>query len=372
LRSVPLTLEVAMDGQKLSTLSHQLAEVLKQDTRPLVIIVTQMDPDAMGSALGLKNHIKNLRPEATIYYCGYISHKQNQTIMNLLDLGHIFLPIAEMPQTSEFLDSHLFAFVDSSSVDDSRLGQLRGKIIPRIVIDHHHGDFRPKDGDFNWVEHHVGAASTLLTELWQYEVHGTGKEASPVNPKLSPDVAKLLCLGIYSDTHNLIAATDRDLAAWIWLRGFINEDDLKPFMRYPLSTSLFEQRILAWKRRVVKGSILVTNCGYMESQDGDNLSTIADELIRLPEFSQVYVWGIVGNKVRVSVRTDDVALALSEHLRRIFGPASGAKVGKDGVGEGGASIALELDHWSMPEAEREKLAFIKKSLEAKIFRASRG
>ena len=75
----------------------------------------------------------------------------------------------------------------------------------------------------------------------------------------------------------------------------------------------------------------------------------------------------MGDKVRISVRTDDVTLALDVHLKKIFGPASGAKVAKDGVGEGGALVVLDFPNWMLPETQEAVLELVRKTFEARIF-----
>ena len=345
-----------------------LNALMGQDTRSVTILVTQMDPDAIGSALALKLLLQQGYGRNTlIYYCGGIGHKQNETIMNLLDLWTHFREIHLMPQSApDALDMQLFSLVDSASIYDARLGKLKGKVEPRLVIDHHRGPAlqNPKEGDIVWLETQLGSASTMLVELWRMYFEANSGKVTP-NDYQSMFIA--LCMGIYTDTSELIQATKRDREAWDWLMTYVQPEDLKPFMNYPLDKQQFVNEYHAWENQVSHGSVLVSNCGYMDVKHGDDLSTIANRYLRISQYTQVYLWGIIEGKIRVSVRSEDVSLPLDQHLRAIFGEASGAKVSKDGHGEGGALIMLDFPAWIPPETKDQVLELVKRSIEVMIF-----
>ncbi len=90
---------------------------------------------------------------------------------------------------------------------------------------------------------------------------------------------------------------------------------------------------------------LVTGVGTIRPEDGDFLAMVADDLIRMQSISVAVVWGIVGNRVRLSARSADLTVPLDRFLSERFGSRAGAKLTPDGHGEGGGSLELDLGIW---------------------------
>jgi nanoRNase/pAp phosphatase (c-di-AMP/oligoRNAs hydrolase) len=343
----------------------------------VLILVTQMDPDAIGSAIALKTLLSQYGSQlSTIYYAGEVSHPQNQTLMNLLNLERVFGPIENLIEglgDAGIPEGTPVALVDSSMIKDARLGAFAGKIDPIIVIDHHRSELMPADGKFIWIEDGVGSASTMMVELCELlasERFGDGDQQMLGDHsffKDFPQVAQALAMGIYTDTHSLLAANERDRAAWGILMKYVKHNELKPFIDYPLSAQHFENLAYVLKNQRRDGAVMVASCGYMDLKDGDDLSTFADYLLRQNGVTEVYVWGIVGDKVRVSARSTNVSKPLDSHLRHIFGKFSGAKVSQDGRGEGGALMLLNLGDWSTPDTRDEVRALVTKFIESRVF-----
>ncbi|MCG6551230.1 MAG: hypothetical protein L7F77_02790, partial [Candidatus Magnetominusculus sp. LBB02] len=127
----------------------------------LPIVITQIDPDAIGSAMLLRFIAMKSGKDAIIYYCGHFGHPQNRTMFTLFDLGSIIFPIKEMPKEIKHC-----ALVDSSQVNDARL--MGRTIAPIIIIDHHDTDSKIKeeyDNNIFVMIDRVGAAATLLSEI---------------------------------------------------------------------------------------------------------------------------------------------------------------------------------------------------------------
>src|SRR3989344_4838575 len=71
----------------------QVLEVLKG--RDFLIVLTQLDPDAIGGGLAFKFLLKKgVGIDATIGYFGAIDNQQNKTIFNLYDLSRIIRPLS--------------------------------------------------------------------------------------------------------------------------------------------------------------------------------------------------------------------------------------------------------------------------------------
>ncbi|MDO8668834.1 MAG: DHH family phosphoesterase [Candidatus Buchananbacteria bacterium] len=318
------------------------------------ILIAQVDPDAIGAAIGLSYITRSMGSKVAIWYCGSIGHPQNRSIVNRYDLVRVMKPIADYAPE----EGDMFALVDSSTIDDSRLGELKGKISPVIVIDHHRSSTAESIGKMIWVED-MGSTCTMVIEL----INAMELEI-PDNLEYIP---MLLAMGIYTDTKSLINISDRDLAAYNSISRQVPPQEFGDLVSYPLPETFFHNLQSSLANIVIHGSRLVTNIGMLTTRQADDLSTIADMLIRWDGISLVVVWGVIGNKIRFSARNDDISTPLDDLLKECFGDRSGAKLTPDGQGEGGGLIDLNLGFLQGDDVKEEIIAIIKKRMETLIF-----
>lgn len=298
------------------------------------IIITQIDPDALASAFGLAHLINATRApggELQIYYCGGIGHPQNRTLINKYDLKRKICPIEELPPEIRYT-----ALVDSSSIHDGRFPGDQD-LNPIIVIDHHRDSVLPeRDDAFYWIED-VGSASTMVCEL----LDALGVEFTGENTFIST----LLAMGVYTDTKALVSGSDRDRHAYGYATTATNAVEFAQLIEYPFPESHYENLGKALQRRKRVGSKLITHIGKTPPENTDDISSIADYLLRMEGISLVVIWAIIGDDVRISARSTDLSTPLDEFMREKFGPDSGAKLDPAGRGEGGALIDLDLGFW---------------------------
>jgi len=336
---------------------QRLKDVVAKQKKPWAILVAQVDPDALGSAFGLRLALTGLgvkHQDITIFYGGEIGHAQNKMLINrfgLLDAK--FLSVSKCFDPAKFA----VALVDSSQEVDGRFGQVELK--PVIVIDHHRGATVSQTEDtFVWVED-IGAASTLIVELL-VSLKVDIKEAERA-------VGPLLAVGIHNDTHGLTAGTTaRDLAAFAHVHANIETQEFSRCCTFPRSPAHFDNKLRALERRKVKSACLVTNIGTVTNGDADDIATIADDFISCDGISLVVVWCIIGKKVRISARNTDATRDLGAFLRERFGPSCGAKVTDTGGGIGGGLLELDLGQWMIPEVREEIEALVDKFICAKM------
>ena len=325
------------------------------------VIITQFDPDAFASSLGLdlvlRELIRRVNEEKInspikIYYCGRIGMAQNRAILNTYDLGRIIKSVSEIkPDT---LDVTL---LDSSKIKDDRLPEGI-KINPKIIIDHHEdSDITEQEDVFVWVEK-VGATSTLVAELL--------KELDFDFSEENRHIAALLALGIHTDTKALAGASQRDRNAFGYVTNFVSGSEFYQLVHYPLPESHFENLSIALNNFAREGSRVVLGTDITNPDTADDLSSIADYMLRMRDVSLVTVWGIVETTIRLSIRNNDPGFPLTDFLQDRFG-TGGAKITPDGRGEGGALIELDIKGLLMPETEGVVIALVKKWVEAKIF-----
>lgn len=319
--------------------------------KALNILITHFDPDAVAAALGLAYIVKKLRnnseAEELIFYCGEIG-RQNSCIFSKYDLKRKIRPISEFdPKTG------VIALVDSSNVEDGRLPQEIRPIKPVIVIDHHRGEpLDKKKSTFIWIED-IGSCSTMIAELLQ-AIEGTDEHLSGEDGRM---LATTLALGIYTDTKKLVSGASRDRSAYGYVTQFVSPVEISQLIDYPLPESYFDNLTSALNNFTRKGSRIIANTGFISASEGNDLSTIADFLLRMEGITLVVAWGIIEKTVRISTRSRGLPMPFDEFLKDRFGSNSGAKITPDGRVEGGAIIELSLPvgAWWRTEATEESI-----------------
>jgi nanoRNase/pAp phosphatase (c-di-AMP/oligoRNAs hydrolase) len=313
----------------------EFENVVGRQSGAAYIIITQVDPDALGAAFGMAKIFERLNKRCKIFYSGGIAHPQNRAIVNRCNLLARMKHLSELKE--EELQANFCVLVDSSLISDPRLGELKGKINPAVVVDHHRdSDITPGENCYVLVED-VGACCTLVAEMMQ-----------AMDIELSEDdkiVATIMAMGIYTDTKALAATNSRDLEAYAFVRQFTPQNDLNQLIDYDLPETFYRNLEEALKNSCQQNGRLVTYIGYVNVSEGDDLSTIADLLVRSASVNLVVVWGIVGKVVRISARNTDISTSLGQFLRDRFGRTTGAKLAPDGRGEGGGIIELDLGLW---------------------------
>lgn len=336
----------------------RLKEVVEKNKNSVInIFIAQVDPDAIGSALGLYHILLSMDAKAAIWYCGGIGHPQNRSIINRYDLLNLMKPIVDLKEKDLRC-----ALVDSSALNDARLTDVKLPIDPLIIIDHHRDGGVSVDSDdtFVWIED-MGSACTMIIELMM--------EMKLELPDQYKYIPVLLAMGIYSDTKKLVGACDRDISAYNYISRQILSSEFNALINFPLPDTYYANLSKALSHSEIDGSRLVTHIGKVTAKQGDDLSTIADILIRRDSITLVVVWGIVDGKVRFSARNNDITTPLDDLLRECFGEKSGAKLTPDGRGEGGGLIDLDFGFFGNDDALDEIIALIKKRMETVIFAA---
>lgn len=341
----------------------ELKRTIGKIEEPMVILITQVDPDALGASFGLKVLLEGQRAQwrdrVKIAYCGSIAHPQNRSIVNRFNLEKWLAP------AGTWLFGKSIALVDSSNLKDSRLPESVQGLSPVIVIDHHRGsDIELSHERFVWIED-VGSSCTLVTELLE--------EASVT---LDTRTSLLLALGIYNDTKALLATTARDNTCFTRLSSHFDHAQFARLLDFSLPTSHFNSLAHAIEHVERQEGRLVTTAGLLSANSGDDVAIIADYLLRLEGVTLVVVWSIIGGHVRISARTTDMTISLDRFLKDRFGEdTAGAKLTPDGRGEGGARISIEARPWldadpakMDPETLSRAIAFLSARIRELVFR----
>lgn len=328
---------------------EEFRDLVQEGSGDLAILIGQIDPDALGAAFGLQEILESLRGvetgEIKIAYCGKVGHPQNRAIINRCNLRNKMIRVGEL----ELAGADRMALVDSCSLQDSRFPEDMLPLRPIIVIDHHKSELEnPEREHFYWVEE-LGAASTLIVEL-----------AQALDIEFSHDLNLLLSMGIYTDTKALVGASERDRQAYGTVTADLRAEEMNRLINYTLPGSYFGNLQRALDNMEEADGRLVAGVGQLKAEEGDDLSAIADELLRKSGVNLVVVWGIVGKKVRISARSSDLSIPLDEFLESRFGKdSSGAKLTPDGRGEGGALVELDLGIWMSDSVQEQTEALVR-------------
>jgi nanoRNase/pAp phosphatase (c-di-AMP/oligoRNAs hydrolase) len=283
------------------------------------------DPDAMGAARGLQWLVaKKFGIQSEIFYRGEISHPQNKTMVNILDL-HL------KPLDDEGQDQYTLKISVDSTEKNCPCKEVD------VVIDHHRST---SDAKISCIEP-LGSSCTLICELIQ-------KIEVEFEDELDQDVATALFMGIRVDTSELISetTTDRDFEAFKFLANHVNRKKLASIIDYPIPSYFFElERELNREdndgnciNQKVDGSCFVGCVGIISQAKRDFIPMLADKVVRMEGIQTSVVFGVVGDKVVASIRSHNSSLDVNAFSQSIFGKEFGG--GK--LGSAGASVPLGL------------------------------
>jgi nanoRNase/pAp phosphatase (c-di-AMP/oligoRNAs hydrolase) len=310
------------------------------------------DPDGIGAARGLQWLLtKKFGLSSDIYYKGEISHPQNRTMVNMLDI-HLH-PIEEF-EDSDSVKKICVDCTEKNSPFESA----------DIVIDHHRVT---SSADISWIES-VGSVSTLVFELIK-------KCEIDFEEEIELDVATSLFLGVRIDTQELISenTTDRDFESFKHLSEFLNRKKLASIINYPLPNYFFElEREInkldqneEFVNQKVNGSCFVGCVGVISSAKRDSIVMLVDKAVRMEGIETAVIFGVIGDNLVASIRSDNSSLDVNTFSQSIFGKKHGG--GK--LGFAGASVPLGIFNLNdVPEGTKEKLwDAIKETVFHKVF-----
>lgn len=293
----------------------------KGDNAPHIAIFLHKhpDPDCIGSAVGLKRLLQSFNPliKCSICYRGEISHPQNKTMVNVLNLT--LVKMDEIPDIKSFADFYVTLDFIPDREDYEDLKFL-------MCVDHHKNDTkRAQIKDIR----PVGSTAAII---WEYL-----KAANIIldkNKDEDADIATALVMAIKVDTQDLTTdnTTDLDFEAYKDLLNAINQRKMQSIDRYPIPNYHFELR----KRLDKEGNTRIDNgvfiggIGYITPTKRDALPTIADERSRAEGVDIAFVFAIVGSNIDVSVRCNSLSIDVNSLCQNIFGKNFGG--GKMGAG----------------------------------------
>lgn len=310
------------------------------------------DPDAIGSAIGLGWLFKKKWGMAyDIYHTGIISHPENRSLLNVLNLS--FKTLEEYEENKE--DYQYVAVVDGTQKN------VGHEIEPDIIIDHHRARLNEDDYVLALNEQ-VGACCSLVYKLI--------KESGVVMTLEDEVVATSLLFGIITDTNNFLSetVTDLEFEAFAYFRERANLTWVSEIKSYPIPSYFFNYEAVASdeENKFETNGTLISFLGQLSPQRRDVLPYIADRLMRKEATDTTVIMAIIDNHLVVSIRSKKVSLDVNDFAQKIFGEeyAGGKR------GSGGASVPMGI--FNIPEDDsilkEEIIEVIKNIMISKIKR----
>lgn len=285
--------------------SVKLAQELKKlintvgEGKLAIIVHDNPDPDAISSAMGLKEIADSVGVKADIIYKGVIGHHENKAFVNLLDI--------EMDHSKDFKvsDYKKIALIESSAPGVNNLLPQGTKV--SIVIDHHQANMEDVEAEYTDIRPNIGATATIMTKYLQ-----------ELEIPIKTELATALLYGIKVDTDDFRRNTDpADMTAAAFLFPLANNDILNRIETPSKSTESIDILGEAIKNRQVKGSYLISNVGTI--RDRDTLAQAADYLLTLEGITTTLVFGLGEDTIYISGRSRDDRINIGKILADAFG-----------------------------------------------------
>lgn len=349
------------DTSPRDALDRVLREVAGQ---PLVILLTgHPDPDAIGSALAHQRLCETVGVPATIAHVLGIAHRQNRALVKLLHVE--MLHIKSGAELRKF--KHL-SLVDTSTTEPTI--ELPADLSLLTVVDHHSA--ASVAAPFVDVRTSMGASSSMYAEYMAQgfaPLTGLGRD--------DRRVATALLFGIQTDTDDFALATPADFAAAAYVKGHCDLDALKRIGRRIVGAAAMEVVGRALADLLVVRDFAIAGVGRVAPHDRDTIGGAADYILQREDIDTVIVFGIVGDRIDGSLRTNSPSVDPARFLETAFGAASdGRPYGGGRADKGGFQVPLgilaesqDLPLWQLVEGVvHKRLARVVPDIERELER----
>ena len=282
---------------KARTIAHSISNLITESEKVIVMGHTNIDIDAIGSAIGMCKFAKSLGKE-----CYIASEPKGKSLDKFLEelkkypeYENTIIP--EDKAMELITPNTLLIIVDTHKVNYVEFPELLNKTEKKIIIDHHR-KVTDYIADAILSFHEVFASSTaeLVTELLQYASN---------NIELNLIEAEGLYGGIMVDTKDFTFKTGvRTFEAAAYLRKFgVDIIRVKKWFQADLESYNLIAEIVK-NTEIINDSIAI---GIYENPDDINTNLIcaktADELLTISDITASFVIGKVGDKVFISGRS---------------------------------------------------------------------
>src|ERR1051325_4413209 len=285
-------------SQLLDTLNRKKVERIRSlfgEPKGHILLQHDPDPDAIGSALALRELLGRNRPTTPIVTFGEVTRPENLAMLRLLEIQ-----IDRITPEDLHGDGARLALVD---VQPPYFEQPLGRV--DLVVDHHPRriDFKARFTDLRTA---YGATSTIFTEYLR---------AAGVEP--SQRLATALLYGIKTDTLFLERGSNlADLNAFNFLYPFANKAMITRIERPALPLEDLEALGRALTRLQLDNGVAVIYLGEVKREDV--IPQMAEFCLQIEGVEWGVVGGLYENRVVISVRNVGYVKSAGEIMKRLY------------------------------------------------------
>jgi len=286
-------------SQLLDTLNIKKVERIRSlfaDSKKVHILLQHdPDPDAIGSALALRELLGRNRATTPIVTFGVITRPENLAMVRLLDIQ-----VEQISYEDLHKDGARLALVD---VQPPYFEQPLGRV--DLVVDHHPKRiaFKARFADLRSA---YGATSTIFTEY----LRAAGMEPSQ-------RLATALVYGIKTDTLFLERGNNlADLSAFNFLYPLANKAMISRIERPALPREDLEAMGRALSRLQIENGVAVIHLG--ETNREDVIPQLAEFCLQIEGVDWSVVSGLVKDRVVISVRNVGYVKSAGEIMKKLY------------------------------------------------------
>ena len=295
------------------------------------------DPDAVGSMMGMKWLLNKFNIDSILYYVGVISHPQNKSMVNLLDL--------ELKSADHYSDSEDYLKILVDTIPNNA-GVSDNSINFDLVIDHHK-DF-PLDFGGMYINLKTGSSCAAVYQLIELLDLKFDEDNQNDNK-----VATAMMIGITTDTDFLMSddCSDYEFLAWSKLFPYRDSLLLKQIVNFERPKFWIDSKAIACSKAVVEESVGVVGMGLIPSKHRDMIADMADEMVTWEDVNTAVVFALVdGNRIEGCVRTKASSVSVPSLCQEL-----GGKFGKGGGKLGKGAYKYDLAGASIEEDDDEDI-----------------
>jgi len=307
--------------QLLDTLNRQKVEkirsLFREKDKIHILLQHDPDPDAISSALALRELLGRNRATTPIVTFGGVTRPENLAMIRLLDIQIDRITYEDLHQ-----DGARLALVD---VQPPYFDKPLGKV--DLVVDHH-PKRTPFPARFTDLRTHYGATATIFTEYLR---------AAGMQP--SQRLATALLYGIKSDTLFLERGSHMaDLEAFTFLYPFANRALITKMERPALPREDLEALGRALSRLKMDDGVAVIHMGEVKREDV--IPQIAEFCLQIEGADWSAAAGKYENNLIISVRNVGFVRSAGEVVKSAFGD-----IGSAGGHRSMAKAVIPLDRF---------------------------
>ena len=282
----------------LDTVNRKIVERIRSlcgERKVHILLQHDPDPDAIGSALALRELLGRKRATTPIVTFGEVTRPENLAMLRLLEIQ-----IERTTYDDLRKDNALLALLDvQPPYFDKALGTVD------LVIDHH-----PKRSGFKAhftdLRTDYGATSTIFTEY----LRAAGMEPSQ-------RLATALLYGIKTDTLFLERGSNlADLSAFTYLYPFANKALITRIERPALPRQDLEALGRALSRLQLENGVAVIHMGEINREDV--IPQMAEFCLQIEGVEWGVVSGLVRDRVVISVRNVGYVKSAGEIMKKLY------------------------------------------------------